>query len=147
MPISAEHIGRAYPPGQPYIVSSAKIAEFAAALGGAEGGDANPAYAGEHPVAPPTFAVLIAARTWDRLFGDPELGLALHRTVHADQSFVHERPLRDGDAILATLTIEKVRSRGPVDWVGIRVSLDTVEGEHVCTARSTLLHTREEGAA
>ena len=146
MPITAEHAGRRYPPTGPYRVSAAKIAEFAAALGGADGGDPNPAYAGDHPIAPPTFAAVIASTAWGALFADPELGLALRRTIHADQRFSWRRPLREGDTISATLTIDSVRTRGPLDWVGVRVDLDTDAGEHVCTATSTLLHTRPEGA-
>ncbi|MDO4785038.1 MAG: MaoC family dehydratase N-terminal domain-containing protein [Propionibacteriaceae bacterium] len=140
MPISPEHVGRRYPATVPYEVSRAKIAEFAEALG-----DPNPAYRGDDPVAPPTFAAVIAAQAWDALFGDPDLGLALKRTVHADQGFRYVRPLRPGDRVSATLSIDKVRQRGNLDWVGISVEL-TVDGEPVCTATSTLLHTREEAA-
>ena len=148
MPITSEHAGRRYPPTRPYRVSAEKIAEFAGALGGVDGGDPNPAYRGEHPIAPPTFAAVIASRAWDALFDDPDLGLALRRTIHADQKFLWQRPLRDGDTVLATLTIDSVRTRGQFDWVGVRVDLDTTDGEHVCTATSTLLHTRpEEDAA
>lgn len=141
MPITTDHVGRSYPPSEPYVVSEAKIAEFARALGGREGGDTNAAYRGENPIAPPTFAVVMAAQTWDALFADEELGLELKRTMHGDQSFTHDRPLRAGDRIVAQLTIDKVRERAPMTWIGIRVDLTTVEGEHVCTATSTLLHT------
>ncbi len=147
MPITAEHVGRRYPPTRPYRVSAAKIAEFAAALGGVAGGDPNPAYTGEHPIAPPTFAVVIASQAWDALFDDPDLGLALRRTIHADQKFTWRRPLRDGDTVLATLTIDSVRALGPADRVGVRVDLSTIEGEHLCTAASTLLHTRPQDDA
>lgn len=146
MPVTPEHVGRSYPPTRPYRVSAAKIAEFAAALGGVGGGDLNPAYSGENPIAPPTFAAVIASHAWDALFDDDELGLALRRTIHGDQKFTWRRPLRDGDEVLATLTIDSVRSRGPLDWVGVRVDLDTTAGERVCTATSTLLHTRPEEA-
>ena len=135
MPISDLHVGRSYPPTQPYRISRAKIAEFSAALG-----DAGPAYTGDAPVAPPTFAVVISSQAWGALFDDPELGLALHRTVHADQRFTWTRPLREGDDITAVLTIEKVRNRGTADMVTVRVDLGTLAGEHVCTATSTLLH-------
>lgn len=147
MPITPEHVGRSYPPTEPYRISRAKIAEFAAALGGTEGGDRNPAYAGEHPIAPPTFAMVIGSRAWEALFADQELGLALHRTVHADQRFTWQRPLREGDDVVAQLHIDKVRSRGPVDMVGVSVELRTVEGEPLCTATSQLVHTREGGQA
>jgi len=141
MPISEAHVGRTYPATVPYQVTRAKIAEFANALG-----DANPAYRGENPVAPPTFAVVISSQAWGSLFDDPELGLALKRTIHADQSFTYDRPLRSGDEIVASLRIDKVRSRGGMDWVGISVDLETTAGEHVCTAKSTLLHSQEADA-
>ncbi|HJE50592.1 MAG TPA: MaoC family dehydratase N-terminal domain-containing protein [Tessaracoccus flavescens] len=141
MPITPEHVGRTYPPAPPYVVSRAKIAEFAAAVK-----DDNPAYSGDDPIAPPTFAAVIAAQAWSALFGDPELGLALHRTMHGDQSFTFHRPLRDGDAVVAEMSIEKVRNRGAMEWVGILVNL-TVDGETVCEARSTLMHTREDADA
>ncbi|MDO5066635.1 MAG: MaoC family dehydratase N-terminal domain-containing protein [Propionibacteriaceae bacterium] len=138
MPISAEHAGRTYPPAPAYRVSRAKIVEFATALQ-----DDNPAYLAETPIAPPTFAAVIAAQAWDSLFADEELGLALNRIVHADQVFDFHRPLREGDDVVARLTIEKVRTRGALDMVTVLVAL-TVDGAPVCDARSTLMHTRKE---
>ncbi|HOC14102.1 MAG TPA: MaoC family dehydratase N-terminal domain-containing protein [Propionicimonas sp.] len=139
MPISEEHVGRSYPATAPYQVSRAKIAEFAAALGDA----ANPAYAGTDPIAPPTFAVVLAAAAWDAMFDDPDLELSLSRTVHADQRFAWQRPLRAGDEVTATLRIEKVRARGPMAIITIAVDLATAAGEELCTATSTLMHTQE----
>ena len=89
MPISAEHAGRTYPPAPAYRVSRAKIAEFARAIQ-----DENPAYFGDHPIAPPTFAAVIAAQAWGSLFGDEELGLALHRTVHRRTVLQMQRRLK-----------------------------------------------------
>lgn len=141
MPITPEHVGRRYPAAPAYVVSRAKIAEFADALC-----DDNPAYRGDEPVAPPTFAAVIAAQAWDALFGDEELGLALNRTMHADQTFTFRRPLRPGDAVIAQLSIEKVRNRGNLDMVTVLVDL-AVDGETVCEARSTLMHTGEDADA
>lgn len=141
MPITAEHAGRTYPPAPAYRVSKAKIAEFAAALG-----DSNPAYAGDGAIAPPTFAAVIAAQAWGALFDDPDLGIALHRTMHGDQTFEFARPLRDGDDVSATLTIERVRTRSTLDIVTVVVDL-TVDSRTACTARSTLMHTREAANA
>ena len=141
MPITPEHVGREYPPAPPYIVSHAKIAEFADAVG-----DDNPAYRGETPIAPPTFAAVIAAQAWGAMFHDPDLGLALNRTVHADQGFTFHRPLCPGDLVEARLTIEKVRNRGTLDIVTVLVDL-LVDGVSACEARSTLMHTREAADA
>ena len=136
MPISDAHAGRTYPPTAPYGVSRAKIAEFAAALG-----DDAAAYAGPEPIAPPTFAAVLAADAWGALFADPELGLQLSRTIHTDQRFAWRRPLRAGDEVTATLTIDKVRRRGDTAFITVSVTLATTAGETVCTATSTLLHT------
>lgn len=144
MPISDAHVGRTYPPTAPYEVGRAKIAEFAAALG-----DDNPAYRGSDAVAPPTFAAVLAADAWGALFADPELDLELRRTIHTDQRFAWVRPLVSGDVVTATLTIEKVRTRGTAVWITLAVLLATTDGEPVCTATSNLLHTwpAEEAAA
>ena len=104
---------------------------------------ANPAYAGEHPIAPPTFAVVLSSAAWDAMFADPELELSLSRTVHVDQRFAWQRPLRAGDEVSATLTIEKVRARGATAIITIAVALATTTGEALCTATSTLMHTME----
>jgi acyl dehydratase len=137
--ISESHAGRSYPPTEPYEITRAKIAEFAAALG-----DNNAAYGGEAPIAPPTFAAVVAGQAWGALWADEELGLELRRIVHGDQRITHHRALRAGDRVTATLTIDKVRNRGAVDIINSHVSLTTIDGEEVCTAASTFLHTREE---
>jgi acyl dehydratase len=139
--ISESHAGRSYPPTEPYEVTATKIAEFAAALG-----DGNPAYTGEHPVAPPTFAAVIAARAWQALWDDPEVGLALNRIVHGDQRITRTRPLRAGDRVTATLRIDRVRQRGGVDMINSSVLLQDSDGNEVGIASATLMHTPEEAA-
>ena len=57
MAITEAHAGRQYPPTAPYVVSAAKVAEFAAALG-----EDDPRCTGPDAVAPPTFAAVLAAR-------------------------------------------------------------------------------------
>ena len=133
MPISEEHVGSTYPATEPYEVSRAKIAEFAAALGDSD----NPAYAGGEAIAPPTFAVVLSSAAWDAMFADPELALSLSRTVHVDQRFAWQRPLRAGDEVTATLRIDKVRVRGAMAIITIAVDLATT---------STLMHTQEAAA-
>ncbi|MFT4294100.1 MAG: MaoC family dehydratase N-terminal domain-containing protein [Micropruina sp.] len=137
--ISDIHVGRTYPPTAPYLVSAAKVAEFAAALGDAD----NPACAGPDAVAPPTFAAVLSSAAWGAMFDDPELELSLSSTVHTDQRFSWSRPLRVGDAVTATLTIDRVRARGTSAFISITVTLDA-DGERVCDAASTLLHSWPE---
>lgn len=138
MAISAEHAGRSYPPTAPYVVSAAKIAEFARAIG-----DHHTAYAGSDPIAPPTFVAVISGAAWQAMFDDPDLGLALSRIVHGDQRFTYFRPLRAGDTVTARLRIDKVRTRGAADIISCSVDVETVDHEPVCTASATFFHSHE----
>ena len=138
MAITEAHAGRRYPACDPYQLSAAKIAEFAAALG-----DGNPRYRGDSPIAPPTFATVISAHAWDQLFGDPELELARNRVVHADQRFSFVRPLRTGDKVIATLTIDKVRVRPGSELVSTTVDISSTDAEPICFSHATFLHSRE----
>ena len=142
MPITDAHAGRTYPATAPYEVSAAKIAEFATALG-----DASPAYAGPEAIAPPTFIAVVSATAWEAMFADEELDLALRRLVHGDQRFSYSRPLRVGDIITATLTIDKVRVRAGSEIISCSVLVQTVEGEEICTASSTFFHSRQSEEA
>ena len=136
MAITPEHVGRTYPSAAPYRVSRAKIDEFSTAIM-----DHHHAYGSDPAVAPPTFAMVIAAQAWQGVFDDAELGLALQRLVHTDQRLTFVRPLREGDLVHATATIDKVRNRGDIDLVTLSVTL-SVDGEDVCVASSSLMHTR-----
>ena len=142
MPISPDDVGRTYPTTDPYLVTAEKIRELATALG-----DTAPAYRGDDPIAPPTFAMVLASRAWEALFDDEQLDLHLEHMIHTDQSFNWIRPLHKGDEVTATLTITTVRTRGNTDIIGIDVSLDHVNGEHLGNATSTLWHTRLQGDA
>lgn len=129
-------MGRTYPPTAPYQVSQAKITEFAVAIGDGD----NPAYQGPGAIAPPTFAAVLSAAAWNAIFTDPDLDLALSRTVHVDQRFEFIRPLRPGDDVRAQLTIDNVRARGSMALITFSVKLTTTDGEDVAVATSTLMH-------
>ena len=138
MAISEVHAGRSYPATAPYEVSPAKIGEFASALG-----DDSAGYRGEHPIAPPTFIAVITTPAWELMFDDPELELTLARIVHGDQRFNYTRPLRPGDRVTASLTIDKVRVRGTADIISSSVRVEDQAGELVCLASATFFHSRE----
>jgi len=139
--INVAHTGRRYPPTAPYPISAAKIAEFARALG-----DDNPHYQGENAVAPPTFAAVVAAPAWQQMFDDPELDLALRQIVHGDQRFDYRAPLRAGDVVQATLTIDKVRIRAGSEIISSSVVIAGLEGTTRCTATATFVHSRADAA-
>ena len=147
MAINPEYAGRTFEPSEPYEVSRVKIAEFATAIG-----DSSPlcrdraaAQAAGYPdvIAPPTFAIVISSAGLATLMTDPGLGVNYAMIVHGEQSFTHHRPLHAGDVVVSQSTIEDIRPIGSMTTLTTVTEIRTVDGEPVCTARSTLV---ERGA-
>ncbi|MFG2511420.1 MaoC family dehydratase N-terminal domain-containing protein [Streptomyces sp. NPDC048584] len=143
MALDQSFVGRSYPPTEPYEVGREKIREFAEAVG-----DANPAYTDAeaakalgHPdvIAPPTFVFAITFKAAGQVVADPRLGLDYSRVVHGDQKFAYVRPVRAGDLLTVTSTIETIRSMGGNDILDIRGEVHDQHGEHVVTAWTKLV--------
>ena len=147
MALNPEYAGRVYGPGEPYEVSRVKIADFADAIGEPSElcRDRDAAVKAGYPdvIAPPTFAVVISMHAADEANNDPGLGLDYSMVVHGQQSFSHARPLHAGDVVVATTTIESIKSVGAMSMLVTSTDIATVDGEHVCTAKSMLV---ERGA-
>ena len=147
MAINTAYIGRTFDPSQPYEVSRVKIAEFATAIGEPSPlcRDRAAAQAVGYPdvIAPPTFAIVVAATGSAKVTFDPGLGVNYAMVVHGEQSFTHHRPLHAGDVVVSQSTIEDIRQIGTMTTLTTVTEIRTVAGEHVCTARSTLV---ERGA-
>jgi acyl dehydratase len=143
VPLNPEYVGRVYGPGEPYEVSRVKIADFAKAIGDSSELCRNreAAVKAGYPdvIAPPTFAIVISMAAAGQANSDPGLGLDYSMVVHGEQSFAHARPLHAGDVVVATTTIESIKSVGAMSMLVTSTYIATVEGEHVCTARSTLV--------
>ena len=73
------------------------------------------------------------------LLEDPEVGIDYSRVVHGEQRFAHHRPIRAGDRLVATTTIDAARTVAGNDLLTARVDLTTEDGEAVCTATSILV--------
>lgn len=149
MPVDPSYAGRTYPPSPPYEVGVEKIREFATAIG-----DRNPAFhdrdaarALGHPdvIAPPTFPFVVTFRASRAVIEDPDLGIDYSRVVHGEQRFAYARPVRAGDTLATTVTIESVRSAGGHDMVTTRSEVHAADGELVVTAYSTLVVRGAEG--
>ncbi|MDT0382049.1 MaoC family dehydratase N-terminal domain-containing protein [Streptomyces sp. DSM 42041] len=150
MALDQSFVGRSYPPSRPYEVGREKIREFAEAIG-----DANPAYTDRgaaaelgHPdvIAPPTFVFSLTYRAAFEVVQDPKLGLDYDRVVHGDQRFAYSRPVRAGDLLTVTSTIESVNSRAGNDILDVRGEVHDEAGEHVVTAWTKLVaRAAEEG--
>jgi acyl dehydratase len=59
--------------------------------------------------------------------------------VHGEESFTHHRPLHAGDVVTSQSTIEDIRQIGSMTTLRTVTEIRTVDGERVCTARSTLV--------
>ena len=147
MAINTDYAGRTFEPSEPYEVSRVKIAEFADAIGepSALCRDRAAAQAAGYPdvIAPPTFAIVVSAAGSAKVTHDPGLGVNYAMVVHGEQNFEHARPLHAGDVVVTQSTIESIRSAGGMTMMTTVTQIRTVDGEQVCTARSTLV---ERGA-
>jgi acyl dehydratase len=144
MALNPACVGRVYPTTEPYEVGREKIWEFAQAIR-----DEDPAYrdpevakALGHPdvIAPPSFPMVISLEAERQVVHDPELGARnIVRFVHREQRFAYRRPIRAGDVITATVRILAVESLGDNDIITFENTIATLEGEHICTAKSTFV--------
>ena len=148
MAINADFIGKTFPPSEPYEVSRVKLAEFADAIG-----DRNPLYTDRAAaqeagfpdvIAPPTFPIVISMASSATAITDPGLNLNYAMVVHGEQRFEYSRPLCAGDVVTAQVTITDIKDVGRNSTMTTTTRITTVDGEHVCTAYSTLV---ERGGA
>ena len=147
MAVNQDFAGRTFPPGEPYEVSRVKIAEFADAIGEPSPlcRDRAAAQAAGYPdvIAPPTFAIVVSGAGSAKVTHDPGLGVNYAMIVHGEQSFTHARPLHAGDVVVTQSTIESIRPVGSMTMLTTVTQIRTTDGEHVCTARSTLVERGE----
>jgi acyl dehydratase len=145
--INTDYVGRTFEPSPPYEVSRVKIAEFATAIGESSPlcHDREAAQAAGYPdvIAPPTFAIVISSANTGMIVANPGLGVNYAMVVHGEQAFEHARPLHAGDVVVSQTTIESIKQIRNMTSLTSVTEIRTVDGEHVCTARSTLI---ERGA-
>lgn len=142
MPVNTAVEGRQYPPTAPYVVSRAKIAEFAVAVGAENVEHSDPAAARAagyaDVVAPPTFLVSVAQQGEGAAILDPEAEIDFSRLVHGEQSFEHHRPAVAGDEVTAQTTVSRVRIAGGHSMVTLSTEVRTSDAP-LCTATSLMV--------
>jgi acyl dehydratase len=148
VPVNPELVGREFPPTSPYLVGREKVREFARAVFADAPVHVDPeaAFALGYPdvVAPPTFAMVVQDLTLQQLLAEPDSGIALERTIHAEQRFRYTRPIVAGDELTGRLSIVGVRAIGKGAMVTSEAEITDAAGEHVVTATSVLLIGGEE---
>lgn len=150
MALDQSFVGRTYPPTRSFEVGREKIREFARAIG-----DTHPAYTDreaaeslghEDVIAPPTFVFSITFGEAEQVVQDPKLGLDYARVVHRDQKFAYTRPVRAGDELSVTSTIESIKSLAGNEVVGVCGEVRDASGDLVVTVHTTLVARAAEGA-
>jgi hypothetical protein len=121
--------GRTYGPVNTRITAE-RVADFVAATG-------------DDPerwraAAPPGYAAALLFTVAPLLIGDPDVGKSTRVLVHTDQRFTWHHALAVGLAVVVEGTVSKVRSRGPLSFVGLDVEM-TSEGEPLVSSSSTFL--------
>lgn len=139
--IDVSQQGREFVGTPPYVVSAAKIEEFATATGSSNPvhfsfqAAQNAGYA--DVVAPPTFAVIIAQRAEAEYIEGPS-GIDFSRVVHANESFTYARPLVAGDVISTSVLVESIKERAGITMVTTRTTLTDANASEVGEVISTL---------
>jgi Acyl dehydratase len=135
MPLDPSYVGRSFTSDTSYEVGREKIREFADAIG-----DPNTAYRDPeaakslgHPdvIAPPTFPFVFTFAASEPLLD--QLGIKLQNVVHGDQRFEYARPVRAGDQLRCTVTVENIRAMAGNDFLTTRTDVSDDAGEHVLT--------------
>ena len=153
MPVNSELVGREFPPTDPYLVGREKVREFSRAVfaDAPQHTDVEAARAAGYAdvVAPPTFAMVVQDLTLQQLLAEPDSGIVLARTIHAEQRFAYTRPIVAGDELIAQLAVTGIRTLGGNAMITSDATIVDSDGDHVVTATSVLLvgsDPEEEGA-
>jgi len=148
VPVNPTLVERAFEPTPPYLVGREKVREFARAVFATDPQHTDSAAAQAlgyaDVVAPPTFAMVIQDLTLQQLLAEPDSGIALERTIHAEQRFRYSRPIVAGDELTAQLRVTGVRAVGKGAMVTSESEITDAAGAHVVTATSILLIGGEE---
>lgn len=143
MAIDTAYVGRSFPYPQPYVVGVEKIREFAAAIGetAAVCTDRAAARAAGYAdlVAPPTFAIVVAAGAQDAILFGTDLGVDFSRVVHGDQRFEHHRPIVAGDELTCEVHVDAVRVLAGNEVITLRTEITDPSSAPVCTCHVTLV--------
>ncbi len=103
-------------------------------------GDANPRHRmGDDQVASPIFPVVPGFAQMGAATLDPELGVDNPlMIVHGEEEIVHHRPVRPGDVLVLTPSLESVEDKGRGATYVIKVTATTPDGEPVNESYATI---------
>ena len=125
--ISPDSIGRTFPGTKSITVSQSEIDAFCAVVGESD-----------TSIAPPTFSIRISLDQSEAILTSPEVGIKWDRLVHGDQKFEIKRPIKAGDLLTCSSTIESARVVAGNEIISVRS--DICAGDELCISSwSTLV--------
>ena len=125
--LNPDSVGSTFGGTEPITVTQSEVAAFCAVIGEPD-----------TSIAPPTFTIRITLSQFEEILTRPEIGLDWTRLVHGDQKFEIFSPVRPGDALRCSATIESYRVAAGNEIVSVRSDLERA-GERVVSAWSTLV--------
>lgn len=90
----------------------------------------------DETIAPPTFAFTLIIKAFEETLKDA--GINWDRMVHGDQRFEIKEPIRAGDLLSVSSTIESVRVVAGNELVSVRADIER-DGINIIEAWSTLV--------
>ena len=132
MALNLAFLNRSYPSLETFKVDQEKIQAFSDAIGD------NNEYV-KQGFASPTFLISIQMGAMEVALFDPELGLDYSKVVHGEQSFEYKKPVKAGDELSFTSTIEDIKSKVGNDFITIRSDVKDAAGNDVATLKATLI--------
>jgi len=125
--LNPDSVGRTFAGTDVITISQSEVAAFCAVIGETD-----------TAIAPPTFTIRITLTQFEEILTRPEIGLDWSRLVHGDQKFEIFSPVKAGDALTCTATIESYRVAAGNEIVTVRSDLHR-EGKLAISAWSTLV--------
>lgn len=87
---------------------------------------------------PPTFVTAAEFSVLPTIMADPALNVDVSRIVHGTQEYLFERPLREGETLVARARIASIKHKGGTGFLTIETELRDADGV-VCIARAQLI--------
>lgn len=130
--LNAALAGREYPQST-YEVTAEAIEKYALATN-----DDNERYFGREAVASPVFVVVPAFPSIIAAATDPELGADLLRLVHGSEEHLLHAPVRPGDRLTISATLERVETKSSGETFTVRASEKNQRGDLVAVVLATM---------
>ncbi len=125
--LAPDSVGRTFAGADSITIRQSEIDAFAAVIGEID-----------TTTAPPTFTIRISLEQFQDILSKPEIGLDWSRLVHGDQKFELFAPVKAGDDLRCSATIESYRLAAGNEIVNVRSDLHRGE-ELVISSWSTLV--------